>query len=86
MIIIYVKIFQSVLLTAVLQRHYRHLEAIALEKDSVEEVQDLTKSDENRIRTRLGTLLDNFKDLTSPFSEGDTSGKKRKVLTCNNYV
>ncbi len=65
---------------AVLQRHYRQLEAIALEKDCAEEVCDLTASDDSLIRKRVGSLLDEFKYLTNPFSQSDTKGRKQKVI------
>ena len=65
---------------AVLQRHYRQLEAIALEKDCAEEVCDLTASDDSLIRKRVGSLLDEFKYLTNPFGQSDTKGRKQKVI------
>ena len=48
---------------AVLQKHYRYLEAIALEHGEVEEVTDLTLPDQERITRRAGTLLQQFKEL-----------------------
>ncbi len=68
---------------AVLQRHYRHLEAIALETDSAEEVFDLTASDDSLIRKRVGSLLEEFKNLTNPFGLSDTKGRKQKVKLLN---
>ena len=64
-----------------LQKHYRHLEAIALEHEEVEEVADLTLPDEDMISKRAGTLLDQFRDLVFPagYNPKKKSGAKRKV-------
>ncbi len=78
-----------IFLCTVLQRHYRQLEAIALEKESVEEVVDLTKSDENKMSMRVGLLLNNLKDLTSAITQSEINSRKRKVnksmILLNNY-
>ena len=65
----------------VLQKHYRYLEAIALEHDEVEEVTDLTQPDQGRITRRAGTLLEHFKELVYPsgYDPDKTSTGKRKV-------
>ena len=68
----------------VLQKHYRQLEAIALEKDTVDDVPDLTNSDSELIHKRVGTFLEEFKGFLSPFIGGtdNSSGRKRKVSSC----
>ena len=65
----------------VLQKHYRYLEAIALEHDEVEEVADLTQPDEDRITRRAGALLEQLKELVYPsgYDPDRTSTGKRKV-------
>ena len=63
-----------------LQKHYRHLEAIALEHEEVEEVADLTEPDVDRISKRAGALLDQFRDMVYPAGYNpEKSGTKRKV-------
>lgn len=75
-----VEVIVDACISAVLQTHYRHLEAIALEYDSVEEVSDLTNPDKDMISKRAGALLDQFKELVYPPGyDPDSSGKKRKV-------
>ncbi|XP_031572511.1 X-ray repair cross-complementing protein 6-like isoform X2 [Actinia tenebrosa] len=49
-----------------LQKHYNHLEALALDRDSPEEVDDLTEPDVERLDRRAGTLMQEFKDLVFP--------------------
>ena len=68
---------------SVLQKHYRYLEAIALEHDEVEEVSDLTQPDQDRITRRAGALLEQFKELVYPsgYDPDQKPANKRKV--CN---
>jgi ATP-dependent DNA helicase 2 subunit 1 len=64
-----------------LQKHYRILEAIALDQEEVEEVADLTLPDHNRIETRAGNAIDSFMSTVFPngVSDGKTkAGTKRK--------
>ena len=72
---------------SVLQKHYRYLEAIALEHDEVEQVTDLTEPDMGRISRRAGSLLEEFKDLVYPdgYDPECKPGAKRKVIIviCN---
>ncbi|CAI8018050.1 X-ray repair cross-complementing protein 5 [Geodia barretti] len=67
----------------VLQKHYRYLEAIALEHDEVEQVTDLTEPDIERISRRAGSLLEEFKELV--YSDGydpeQKPGAKRKAAS-----
>lgn len=66
---------------AVLQRHFRTLEAIALEQPSAEEINDLTMPDVKRIEQRAGSLLEQFKQLVYPPDyEPEKGGAKRKVV------
>ena len=73
--------------STVLQKHYRHLEAIALEYDEVEEMTDLTLPDHGRISRRAGQLLEQFKDLVYPagYDPEQKPSAKRKVTPhfCN---
>ena len=73
----------------VLQKHYRYLEAIALEHDDVEEVTDLTEPDVDRISRRAGTLLEEFKELVYPdgYNPEQKPSAKRKVMfsECSHY-
>ena len=67
-----------------LQKHYHYLEAMALDYKDVEEVNDLTQPDVNRIQRRAGHLLDQFKELVYPLDydpEKKTTSTKRKVIT-----
>lgn len=67
-----------------LQKHYRYLEALALDSDAPDPVKDLTLPDLDRIRNKTQPQIDHFKSLV--FSEeslkrkltGD-AGKKAKV-------
>ena len=63
-----------------LQKHFRTLEAIALEQPSAEEVNDLTIPDVERIERRAGSLLEKFKQLVYPPGYEPDKGTKRKVI------
>ena len=72
-----------------LQKHYRHLEAIALEHEEVEKVADLTLPDEDMISKRAGNLLDQFRDVVFPagYDPEKKGGAKRKVeLLTADYI
>lgn len=60
----------------VLQQHYANVEAMALDRDSPEEVTDFTLPDEERIEKRAGQLAQEFKDLVFP--DDYEPGSKRK--------
>ena len=62
------------LLVLVLQKHYRYLEAIALEHENVEDFSDLTEPDREMIARRAGPLLDQFTSMVYP--EGYDPDKK----------
>ena len=65
---------------AVLQKHYRTLEALALEHEEVEEVDDLTIPDDARIRKRVGSAIEAFKLAVFPAGyEAGAKRTKRKV-------
>ena len=72
----------------VIQKHFRTLEAIALDQPNTEEVNDLTMPDIERIERRAGSLLENFKELVYPADYDAGKATKRKVssLTCKCYV
>lgn len=59
-----------------LQTHYRNLEAMALEKDEPEMVQDFTLPDRNRIHQKAGDLIEQFKGLVYPEGYDPTSKPK----------
>ena len=64
----------------VLQTHYRYLEAIALEHESVESITDLTIPDTEMIDRRAGILLDEFVNLVYPSGyDPEKTSSKRKV-------
>ena len=71
-----------------LQKHFRTLEAIALDQPNAEEANDLTLPDVERIEKRAGSLLEKFKDLVYPPDYDVGKGTKRKAsvhtLICNN--
>ncbi|CAH1785312.1 unnamed protein product [Owenia fusiformis] len=60
-----------------LQTHYANLEALALDRDAPDSVQDLTLPDERGITKRAGKIIEEFKELVFP--EGYTPGAKRKA-------
>ena len=65
----------------VLQKHYRTLEALALEHEEIEDINDLTLPDEERINKRVGPAIEAFKQAVFPV--GYVPGAKptkRKVL------
>lgn len=61
----------------VLQKHWRNIEALALDRDAPEEMTDYTLPDEERMKKRAGDVIKTFKDLVFP--EGYTCGVKRKA-------
>ena len=71
----------------VLQKHYRTLEALALEHEEAEEINDLTLPDCAHIEKRAGTAIDEFKQLVQPAGY-DLSARppKRKVANCHPYA
>ena len=77
----YLQLVHSAVTTSiVLQKHFRTLEAIALEKPSVEDINDLTMPDVERIERRAGSLLEQLKQLVYPPDyEPEKGGAKRKV-------
>lgn len=71
----------------VLQKHYRTLEALALEHEEVEEITDLTDPDSVRIDKRAGKAIDEFKLLVFPNGfDPDARVTKRKVRIHVKYV
>lgn len=60
----------------VLQQHYASVEAMALDRDSVEEISDFTLPDEDRIDRRAGLIVQEFKSLV--FATDYQPGAKRK--------
>ncbi|XP_015243035.1 PREDICTED: X-ray repair cross-complementing protein 6 [Cyprinodon variegatus] len=50
----------------VLQQHFRNLEALALDMNEPEEIEDLIKPKVDQIDQRLGPLVEEFKDLVYP--------------------
>ena len=62
-----------------LQRHFRHLEAVALERETIEEYEDFTLPDMARIEKRVGTLLKEFNEVISSGGANSKPRQKRKV-------
>lgn len=60
-----------------LQKYWRNIEALALDRDAPEEMTDYTMPDESRIVKRAGKSIDDFRDLVFP--DGYEPGKKRKA-------
>jgi len=60
-----------------LQKHYRAIEAIALDRDSVEEVKDMAEPDYDWMERKAKQQIDDF--VKSVFSEGYAAGSKRKA-------
>lgn len=70
----------SFIACAVLQKHYRTLEALALEHEEAEEINDLTLPDFADIEKRAGTAIDEFKQLVFPAGyDSSARANKRKV-------
>ncbi|XP_046862083.1 X-ray repair cross-complementing protein 6-like [Xenia sp. Carnegie-2017] len=62
-----------------LQKHYRSLEALALDKETAEEFKDCSEPDKTQMDARLGNLATEFKDLVFPDGynpDGNTSKTK----------
>ncbi|XP_077994569.1 X-ray repair cross-complementing protein 6-like [Glandiceps talaboti] len=65
-----------------LQTHYRNLEALALDRDQPDDVQDYTEPNTAHIAKRAGKLIDEFKDLVFPDGyDPDAPPAKRKAAT-----
>ena len=65
---------------SVLQKHYQTLEALALEHEVVEEIEDFSKPDLEMINNRVGSAIEAFKQTVFP--DGYIPGTKRKVTSC----
>ncbi|XP_036390569.1 X-ray repair cross-complementing protein 6 [Megalops cyprinoides] len=64
----------------VLQQHYRNLEALALNLNETEPIEDFTKPKVEMMDERLGSLVQEFKDLVYPADynpEGKTAIKRK---------
>lgn len=65
-----------------MQKHFHHLEAVALERESVDDIEDLTLPDVDKIEKRVGTMLDEFSHMVFPHGQPDCNPRqKRKVRT-----
>ena len=62
-----------------LQKHFHHLEAVALERESVDDIEDFTVPDVDKIESRVGTLLDEFSHMVFPHGVDRNPRQKRKV-------
>ncbi|KAK3779917.1 hypothetical protein RRG08_054170 [Elysia crispata] len=65
----------------VLQNHWRNIEALALVRDELEELQDHTLPRVEDVTKRAGKVLDEFKDLVYPADY--VPGQKRKATIAN---
>lgn len=61
----------------VLQKYWRNIEALALDRDEPEEMVDYTMPDDQGMTKRAGKIIEEFKDLVFP--PGYEPGKKRKA-------
>ena len=61
----------------VLQKYWRNIEALALDRDEPEEMVDYTMPDDQGMTKRAGKIIEEFKDLVFP--AGYEPGKKRKA-------
>lgn len=61
----------------VLQKHWRNIEALALDRDAPEEMTDYTLPDEDRMEKRAGRAVENFKDLVYPEGYVPGAGKRK---------
>ena len=67
-----------------LQKHFHHLEAVALEREQVEDVEDFTLPDVGRIDHRAGSLIDEFNHIVFPGGQVERGrSQKRKVRNSN---
>ena len=63
-----------------LQKHFHHLEAVALERECVENAEDFTQPDVEMVEHRVGTLLDELSHMVFPSENlGDNQRQKRMV-------
>ncbi|XP_061181426.1 X-ray repair cross-complementing protein 5-like [Saccostrea echinata] len=61
-----------------LQKYWRNIEALALDRAAPEEVEDFTLPDEERMKKKAGEAIKNFKDIVFP-SGYEPGAKKRKA-------
>ena len=62
-----------------MQKHFRHLEAVALERESIEDYEDFTLPNMERIEKRAGALLNEFSEALSSRGADSKPRQKRKV-------
>ena len=62
-----------------MQKHFRHLEAVALERESIEDYEDFTLPNMDRIEKRAGALLNEFSEVLSSRGADSKPRQKRKV-------
>ena len=62
-----------------MQKHFRHLEAVALERESIEDYEDFTLPNMDRIEKRAGTLLTEFSEVLLSGGADSKPRQKRKV-------
>uniref|UniRef100_A0A8C5GYU0 DNA helicase n=1 Tax=Gouania willdenowi TaxID=441366 RepID=A0A8C5GYU0_GOUWI len=67
----------------VIQKHYRNLEALALDMMAPEEVEDLIMPKVEQIDRRLGSLVDEFKNLVYPANYNPESKPAAKRKTAD---
>lgn len=65
----------------VLQKHWRNIEALALNRDAPEEIVDYTLPTKDIIEKRAGKLIEEFKALLCPSATQSTSNYKRGPST-----
>ncbi|KAK3104193.1 hypothetical protein FSP39_025165 [Pinctada imbricata] len=62
----------------VIQKYWRNIEALALDKDAPEEFQDFTMPNDEKMLKRAGKVIEEFKDLVFPAGY-EPGSKKRKA-------
>jgi len=63
----------------VLQKHWRNIEALALERDTVEDIEDHTMPSEEQFEKRAGSALTNFKEIVFPHGYVPGGGAKKRA-------
>ena len=61
-----------------MQKHFHHLEAVALERECVEDIEDLTLPEVDKIESRVGTLLDEFSHMVFPHGQLDCNPRQKR--------
>ena len=66
-----------------LQKHFHHLEAVALEREKVENLEDLTLPNVDMIDRRAGDLIKEFNQIVFPGGQVDQGRKQKRKVGIN---